>query len=106
MIIHKIVTNNKKDNIIYKKVGGNVTYVGSIKKDSRSMFDRPRIRNIACAITSYIWLVIRNRCSNCSCRVNVVILLEKECGYLMTIVVKKVPKFLRGFVKFIFGIKD
>lgn len=24
----------------------------------------------------------------------------------MTIVVKKVPKFLRGFVKFIFGIKD
>ncbi len=25
---------------------------------------------------------------------------------LMTIVVKKVPKFLRGFVKFIFGIKE
>jgi len=24
----------------------------------------------------------------------------------MTIVVKKVPKFLRGFVKMIFGIKD
>jgi len=24
----------------------------------------------------------------------------------MTIVVKKVPKFLRGFVKLIFGIKD
>ena len=24
----------------------------------------------------------------------------------MTIIVKKVPKFLRGFVKFIFGIKD
>lgn len=24
----------------------------------------------------------------------------------MTIVVKKVPKFLRGFVKFIFGIKS
>ena len=24
----------------------------------------------------------------------------------MTIVVKKVPKFLRGFVKFIFGIKN
>jgi len=24
----------------------------------------------------------------------------------MTIVVKKVPKFLRGIVKFIFGIKD
>ena len=25
---------------------------------------------------------------------------------IMTIVVKKVPKFLRGFVKLIFGIKD
>jgi len=24
----------------------------------------------------------------------------------MTIVVKKVPKFLKGFVKFVFGIKD
>jgi len=24
----------------------------------------------------------------------------------MTVVVKKVPKFLRGFVKLIFGIKD
>jgi len=24
----------------------------------------------------------------------------------MTIVVKKVPKFLRGFVKLVFGIKD
>jgi len=35
---------------------------------------------------------------------NVVILL-KGVGK-MTIVVKKVPKFLRGFVKFIFGIKD
>jgi len=32
-------------------------------------------------------------------------LLEKESGN-MTIVVKKVPKFLRGFVKLIFGIKD
>lgn len=27
-------------------------------------------------------------------------------GLHMTIVVKKVPKCLRGFVKFIFGIKD
>jgi hypothetical protein len=32
-------------------------------------------------------------------------LLEKE-GLHMTIVVKKVPKFLRGFVKLIFGIKE
>ena len=30
----------------------------------------------------------------------------KERRVSMTIVVKKVPKFLRGFVKFIFGIKD
>jgi len=29
---------------------------------------------------------------------------KEEIG--MTIVVKKVPKFLRGFVKFIFRIKD
>ena len=31
--------------------------------------------------------------------------LEEE-GYIMTIVVKKVPKALRGIVKFLFGIKD
>ncbi len=30
----------------------------------------------------------------------------RERRVYMTIVVKKVPKFLRGFVKFIFGIKD
>lgn len=29
-----------------------------------------------------------------------------EGGSYMTIVVKKVPKFLRGIVKLIFGIKD
>lgn len=33
-----------------------------------------------------------------------VIMLERSDK--MTIVVKKVPKFLRGFVKLIFGIKD
>ena len=33
-------------------------------------------------------------------------LLGKQGGVDMTIVVKKVPKFLRGFVKFIFGIKS
>ena len=38
-------------------------------------------------------------------RVNVACLLKKEVLH-MTIVVKKVPKFLRGFVKLIFGIKD
>lgn len=30
----------------------------------------------------------------------------KKGGIKMKIVVKKVPKFLRGFVKLIFGIKD
>ena len=33
-------------------------------------------------------------------------LLERKEEIHMTIVVKKVPKFLRGFVKLIFGIKD
>ena len=47
------------------------------------------------------------RDSGCS-RFDVVILLNKsmkESG-VMQIVVKKVPKFLRGFVKLIFGIKE
>lgn len=35
----------------------------------------------------------------------VILLKIKESGN-MTIVVKKVPKFLRGFVKLIFGIKE
>ena len=33
-------------------------------------------------------------------------MLAFKGGGKMTIVVKKVPKFLRGIVKFIFGIKD
>ena len=32
--------------------------------------------------------------------------LKEKGANIMTIVVKKVPKFLRGFVKLIFGIKD
>jgi hypothetical protein len=32
--------------------------------------------------------------------------LEEKGANIMTIVVKKVPKFLRGFVKLIFGIKN
>ena len=39
------------------------------------------------------------------CRINVACLLNKGGITYMTIVVKKVPKFLRGFVKLIFGIK-
>ena len=34
------------------------------------------------------------------------LLVEKRRVIHMTIVVKKVPKFLRGIVKLIFGIKD
>lgn len=33
------------------------------------------------------------------------LLTRKESAYNMTIVVKKVPKFLRGIVKLIFGVK-
>ena len=33
-------------------------------------------------------------------------MLAFKGGGKMTIVVKKVPKFLRGFVKLIFGIKE
>ena len=32
--------------------------------------------------------------------------LEEKGANIMTIVVKKVPKLLRGFVKLIFGIKN
>ena len=69
------------------------------------MFHRIRIGNTACIITSTIWLAIYNRrCCHCSWNY-VAILQVKESGN-MTIVVKKVPKFLRGFVKLIFGIKE
>jgi len=33
-------------------------------------------------------------------------MLNIKGGIHMTVVVKKVPKFLRGFVKLVFGIKD
>ena len=87
--------------------------------------------NFACIVTSNIRLAIFNR-SNCSIsRNNVALFLKKKLfrknyfektkhmnlqnkhyamkqkgGNKMTIVVKKVPKFLRGIVKLIFGIKD
>jgi hypothetical protein len=38
--------------------------------------------------------------------VYVACMLIKRREIHMTVVVKKVPKFLRGFVKLIFGIKD
>ena len=50
------------------------------------------------------WLfAIRNN-DNCS-RFSLAFLLEGVWIW-MKVVVKKVPKFLRGFVKLIFGIKD
>ena len=45
-----------------------------------------------------------NRNSSNSCRGIMVALLKG--GLHMTIVVKKVPKCLRGIVKLLFGIKD
>ena len=61
-------------------------------------------------------LAIYNWCYNCYFRSSLAFIINnsshpiarsmKGVFYIMTIVVKKVPKFLRGFVKFIFGIKD
>ena len=49
-------------------------------------------------------MVIFNRCSSNISR-NIMVALLKG-GLHMTIVVKKVPKCLRGIVKLLFGIKD
>ena len=51
-------------------------------------------------------MVIFNRCSYFNSWNSMVVWLNiKESGK-MKIVVKKVPKFLRGIVKLIFGIRD
>ena len=64
------------------------------------------IRNITCNITSIFRLVIRYWNYNSTSRNNLAFLLKtKERGANMTIVVKKVPKVLRGLVKLIFGVK-
>lgn len=70
------------------------------------MFDRIWIGNIISFIASNDWLAIYNRANNCCSGSYVACLLEKGGDTYMTIVVKKVPKFLRGFVKLIFRIKD
>lgn len=59
-------------------------------------------------ITSNNWLAISNWSSNLNIRTNLAFMLKVEKGEwkYMQIVVKKVPKFLRGFVKLIFGIKE
>ena len=78
-----------------------------LEKNFSCMLNRIRVRNITCFIASFKWMVVYN-CSNCGlCWFNVACLLKEEIGGIhMTIVVKKVPKFLRGFVKFIFRIKS
>ena len=80
------------------------------EKNNRCLFNWFWNRNAYGLITSYYWLVIFDWC-NCgynrfgmACLLNMV--YEKGRVYIMKIVVKKVPKFLRGFVKLIFGIKD
>ena len=89
-------------------MGGN-NNAKTIEKNNCSMFNWIRIRNIACIITSIIWLAIFNWSYCCSSWTDVALLLMSDIirrEMHMTIVVKKVPKFLRGIVKFIFRIKD
>ena len=68
------------------------------------MFNGIWIRNIASIISTYNLVANFNRNNSNSSRGIMVALLKG--GLHMTIVVKKVPKALRGIVKFIFGIKD
>ncbi len=62
------------------------------------------IRYINGYFTSYYMVVNYNRYNNYSCW-NIVAFMLKG-GKKMFVVVKKVPKCLRGIVKFIFGVKD
>ena len=68
------------------------------------MFIWIRIRNITSIIPTSNLVVNFNRSSNDISR-NIMVALLKG-GLHMTIVVKKVPKCLRGIVKLLFGIKD
>lgn len=68
------------------------------------MFNRIRIRNIISIIPTSTLVVNFNRNSSNSSGGVMVALLKG--GLHMTIVVKKVPKALRGIVKLLFGIKD
>ena len=51
-------------------------------------------------------LAISYRSSGCICWNNVAFMLMKGEWRTLKIVVKKVPRCLRGFVKLIFGIRD
>ena len=68
------------------------------------MLNRIRHRNITSIIPASSRMAISNR-SNSNISRNVMVTLLKG-GLHMTIVVKKVPKCLRGIVKLLFGIKD
>ena len=68
------------------------------------MFSRIWSRNIASIIPTGNLVVNFNR-DNSNISRNVMVTLLKG-GLHMTIVVKKVPKALRGIVKLLFGIKD
>ena len=68
------------------------------------MFNRIRSWHITSIIFTNIRLVISNRGGSDISRHIMVTLLKG--GLHMTIVVKKVPKCLRGIVKLLFGIKD
>ena len=68
------------------------------------MFSRIRIRNITSIISTCDLVANFNRGNRDSSRDVMVALLKG--GLHMTIVVKKVPKALRGIVKLLFGIKD
>lgn len=68
------------------------------------MFNWIRNRNITSTIFTDIRMVVFNRNSGNIGR-NIMVTLLKG-GLHMTIVVKKVPKCLRGIVKLLFGIKD
>ena len=68
------------------------------------MFSRIWSRNIASIIPTGNLVVNFNR-DNSNISRNVMVALLKG-GLHMTIVVKKVPKCLRGIVKLLFGIKD
>lgn len=68
------------------------------------MFNRIRSRNIISVIPTIMLVANFNR-NNINSSGWIMVALLKG-GLHMTIVVKKVPKCLRGIVKLLFGIKD
>ena len=85
-----------------QKVGGN--HNENLKKDIWCMFSRIWNRDTTSIIFTGNMVVDFYRSSSNISR-NIMVALLKG-GIHMTIVVKKVPKCLRGIVKLLFGIKD